>query len=237
MMWALVTGGAKNLGAALCRALAEKGYNVVIHYMNSKIAAEKVARECQRVGVFSEIIQGDLSSEKGLNFFVKEYLGRFSKTNLLINNIGNYLISSALNTKLKDWYSLFHTNLHAPFALSQALMPSLKKSKGHIFNIGTSKLDVICADTYSTAYTITKQSLWILTKSLARELAPHGVKVNMVSPGHLDYSIDLPVNPKDLPMGRAAFSYEVVRAVMFMLEEESSYITGQNLEVAGGVRL
>ena len=93
------------------------------------------------------------------------------------------------------------------------------------------------ADVNATAYTITKLGLWMLTRSLAKELAPSQVRVNMVSPGYLDISVDLPEDVSKLPMGRSGTTKEVANIIALLLDKQSSYITGQNIEVAGAVRL
>lgn len=235
--WTLVTGGAKGLGAEICRTLAKKGCNIVVHYNTSFAQAQEVVDECLREGVFADCIQGDFSTCQTTQDFIQNYLSRFPMTENLINNVGNYFLGSALETSLQNWCVLFQTNLHAPLALIQALTPSLKESKGNIINIGVAGIANVRTDTYSTAYSTTKTALWMLTRSLASQLSSFGVRVNMVSPGYLQNSVDFPKNPVDLPMGRLGTLEETARVVAFLLDPASSYITGQNLEVAGGVRL
>jgi NAD(P)-dependent dehydrogenase (short-subunit alcohol dehydrogenase family) len=237
MSWTLVTGGGKRLGAEICLKLASEGYDVVIHYRNSRTEAKDIARQCRDKGVEAETIQGDFSDKESTVLFVQKYLKRFSDTQNLINNVGSYLVSSSLLTPLDLWYELFQTNLHAPMILIQNLAPSLKKNRGSIVNIGIAGINSSRTDTYSTAYTCSKTALWMLTKSLALELAAYQVKVNMVSPGYLDIAVDLPKDMRGLPMNRAATSQEVAHVIAFLLKKESVYITGQNIEVAGGVRL
>lgn len=232
-MWTLVTGGAKRLGAALCLALAEKGHSVVVHYRHSQQEALDVVSQCQAKGVQAAAIQGDFSSPAGVKDFIERYLQQFPKTKHLINNVGDYLIRSALRTSVEEWLYLFQVNLHTPFILSQALSSSLIETQGQIINIGVSGLHRHVANTYSTAYTLTKEGLWGLTLALARELAHQGVRVNMVSPGQLDISID----QYKIPMHRPATCWEVCRVVNFLLDPESAYLTGQNIEVAGGLGL
>lgn len=232
-VWALVTGGAKRLGAALCVALAEQGHAVAVHYNGSAQEAREVVAACRAVGGEAAAIQGDFTSVAGVELFLQHYLRDFSETAVLINNVGEYCIASALETSTEEWTSLFQINLHTPFMLSRALIPALIRHRGHILNIGVAGLHRRAAHTYSTAYTLTKQSLWGLTLSLAREVAPKGVRVNMVSPGQLDISRDR----WTLPMERPAHCREVCRVVNFLLDRESAYITGQNIEVAGGLGL
>ncbi len=236
-MWILVTGGAKRLGAALCLALAEKGHSIAVHYRHSEKEALEIVAKCQALGVQAVSIQGDFSSVDGVMNFVQRYLQQVPETGALINNVGEYLTRSALQTSIEDWMRLFQANLHTPFILSQALAPSIIRAKGQIINIGVMGLMRRHANTYSTAYTIAKDALWMLTLALARELAPHGVRANMVSPGQLEISIDLPQDINQLPMHRPGYCWEVCHVVNFLLDQASAYITGQNIEVAGGVGL
>lgn len=236
MAWTLVTGGAKRLGACLARALAESGNDVVIQYRHSIKEAEEVAEQCSNYGVRSAVLQGDFSDPEKTEDFISRYLREFPDTKNIINNVGNYLIRSALQTAAEEWTELFQINLHAPFALIRSLSPSLINRKGNIINFGISGIHSGHTGTHAAAYRITKQSLWALTRSLAAEMAGHGVRVNMISPGYLDNAVDLPPASK-LPMGRPAYCEEIARVVTFLLDEKSNYITGQNIEVAGGVGL
>lgn len=232
-MWTLVTGGAKRLGEAICLALAEKGHSVVVHYHTSQKEALAVVAKCRSFGRDADLIQGDFNTLQSLQDFIKRYLEKFPNTSVLINNVGEYLVRSALQTSIEDWIHLFQVNLHAPFFLTQSLISSIIQSKGQIINIGASGLQRQIANTYSSAYTLTKEGLWGLTLAFARELAPQGVRVNMVSPGQLDISVD----HYPIPMQRVAYCWEVCRVISFLLDSESSYITGQNIEIAGGLGL
>lgn len=236
MGWTLVTGGAKRLGARLCADLAVLGHSVLVHYHTSETEALEVVEVCRSLGVAAEPIKGDFSTSASTERFIEICLERYP-IRVLINNVGNYLVKSASQTTVEEWNAIFQSNLHTPFALSKAFLPSLCQFRGNIINIGIAGLVSMRADTYSTAYMSAKMGLLTLTKSMARELASKGVRVNMVSPGYLENSIDLPKDITHLPMHRAATLEEVSRAVTYLLNEQSCYITGQNLEVAGGVRL
>lgn len=237
MTWILVTGAAKGLGSQICLSLAGSGHNVVVHYNTSQREAESIVDKCRQLGVKAESIQGDFSTTESGQDFVARYLAGFSETSVLINNVGNYLLKSASQTNLKEWEDLFQTNLTFPFMLSNALLPSLKKSRGHLINIGVNGIHNGRADTYATAYTITKYGLWMLTKSLAKELAPHGVRVNMVSPGLMENAVDLEAILPLVPMKTATSLSEVADLITFLLKPENAHLTGQNIEVAGGLRL
>lgn len=237
MKWSLVTGGAKNLGAVVCKELARQGYPVVVQYRNSAKEAQHIVKECLKYKVEAECIQGDFSTMESTQKFIDAYQKRFPETQNLINNVGNYFIGSSLKIPVDQWYDLFQTNLHAPYLLIRSLLPSLKKFQGSIINLGVAGLNSLRADTYATAYTMTKSGLLMLTKSLALELAPAHVRVNMVSPGYLEESVDLPKDLSKIPMQRPAKNQEVAEMIAFLLSDKAAYITGQNIEVAGGTRI
>lgn len=235
--WTLVTGGAKGLGAEICRTLAESGFPVVVHFRKSEKEAHEVAGYCQSKGVLAEIIQGDFTTKESTLAFIENYKSRFADSENLINNVGNFLVKGALQTSEEEWLDIFQTNLHAPFYLSQALLPSLKKRQGAIINLGVAGITTFRADSYSSAYNAAKTALFSLTKSLAKELAPYQVRVNMVSPGYMENAVDLPLDLKVLPMGRPSTLKEVASLISYLLGESGKTITGQNIEIAGGVRL
>ncbi len=237
MAWTLVTGGGKRLGAEICRTLAARGHDIVVHYNNSHVEAEAIAEICKKSGVKTATIQGNFSTRESTIQFIESYQMKFPETQNLVNNVGNFVIKPGLQTTPAQWYDLFQTNLNAPFIFSQALASSIKRFKGCIVNIGVTGLDSGRGETYSTAYSCAKTALLMLTKSLAKELAPSQARVNMVSPGYLENAVDLPLDLRILPMGRPATMQEVAKVVAFFLSEDSKYITGQNIEIAGGVRL
>lgn len=237
MPWTLVTGAARGLGAATALYLAQKGRSVVIHFNTSQDEAESVAERCRVFGVDAETIQGDFSTSSSTEDFIGRYLKAFPDTQNVVYNVGNYAVKSALETSAEEWNALFQTNLHAALQVCKGLLPSIIKEKGSIVMIGSAGLERQVADTYSPAYTITKMGLHALMKSLAKEVSQHHVRVNMVSPGHLENSVDIPGDFSKLPFGRPGTLEEVARVVDFFLDPSSGYITGQNVEVAGAVRL
>src|SRR4029077_6351789 len=132
---------------------------------------------------------------------------------------------------------LFQTNVHAPLQICQALLPSITELSGSIVNIGRAGIHIGRADSETGVYMATKAALWSLTRSLARECAPMQVTVNMVSPGQLNNSGSLQKDVSTLPMKRAGLPEEVARVIAFLFEPDNHYITGQNIEVAGGLGL
>jgi len=235
MQWTLVTGGSKRLGANICIALANQGCNVLIHYKNSSLQAKATAASCRQCGVFAETLCADFSSIESIAELLQTVDKKGFVVNHLINNVGPFLTGTALETSLEEWMHLFQTTVHAPFMLIKGLIPVIKSQKGSIINIGTAGILTMRADVKYAAYTIAKRTLYTLTKSLAKELAVDGVRVNMVSPGETEISLTLSKNFPKIPMKRPAKLKEVIDAVLFLMA--APYITGQNLEVAGGLGL
>ena len=232
----LVTGGAKGLGAQICLELAYQGHDVVIHYRTSQVAAHLLAKECRNYKIKAELIQGDFSSKEALNDFITRYTKFFPETKGLINNVGNYLIASSQDTTPDQWLELFQTNFFTPVFLTQALLPALRASQGSIMNVGVTGLESRRSFIQTMAYAASKDALHFYTVSLAKELAPDNIRVNMVSPGYMENSIDLP-DPTLLPMKRAASLQEVARIIASFFDLKTAYITGQNLEIAGAFGL
>lgn len=231
--WTLVTGGAKNLGADLSLALAKNGHHVLVHYKSSKREAEDLVEHCRGFGVSAECVFGDFSTQERLESFIEDLTKRYPSIKYLVHNVGNYLAKSLLQTSMEEWSSLIQTNVSTPLALIKAFVPSVKELQGGILSIGSVGIH-LNANIYNPAYMLTKTCLLYLTKSLAKELGADLIPVNMVSPGILNYSIDKAGN---IPMKRFAESEDVIRAVLFLLDNDNRYITGQNIEVAGGMML
>ncbi len=213
----LVTGASKRLGALICYELASNGYDLYIHYRTSKKEAEQVREACQKMGVNAEIIGGDLMSIEP------------PAVDHLINNVGVYTKESLLNYSIEEWKECFEVNCFAPFALTRRFLPTLKS----VLNIGVSGLEN--SDRQCSLYRLTKKTLLHVTKMLAAELAPQGIRVNMVSPGQLSISEDLPEDLKSLPMGRATMPSEITEMIVHLLKSPS--ITGQNIDISGGLGL
>lgn len=228
----LITGGALGLGRAVALKCAKRGYPVVIHYRKSQIEAEETAYLCREAGVVALTIQGEFSSEESTNDFIRRYLSLNIETNGLINNIGAYHPFPFEKTTPLEFRVLFETNLFAPYALIYALQTTLKR----VVNVGVAGLHSHRADMTAPGYRTAKLGLAHLTVALARELAPQGITVNMVSPGQLETSVDA-VDPIALPMKRYASLEETAHIILSFFEKEYSYVTGQNIEVAGGYSL
>lgn len=234
MSWVVVTGGAKGIGAAICRELALIGYNLVVHYRTS---AEGVVQSCRQLGVEAISIRGDLSSQEGVEQFAAEVLELTPEIGGLVNGVGPYLQRPLLETGPEEIAHLFQTNLYAPMELLRLFSDALIAQKGRVVQLGLAGLSPFRDDRRAAAYRIAKLALWGYTRAIAHELAPTGVTVNMVSPGQTETSVDLEEERKKLPMARPATVDEIALSVVHFFRPETAYITGQNIEIAGAYAL
>jgi len=232
---ALVTGGAKRLGRHLAEQLAEGGFHVVINYRSSEDAATELADAiCARAGT-ARSIQADISDKHEVAAMFRSVLEQEGHLDLLVNNVGNYQPGPVRELSPEAWDECIGSNLSGAYYCCYEALAMLEESGGQIINIGYAGLELNAAHPEAAAYQVSKVGLLSLTRSLAAALAPR-VRVNMVSPGQLEDSIDLPEDVEaSIPLGRAGTHQDVASAVTYLLG--ARYVTGVNLDVAGGYRL
>jgi NAD(P)-dependent dehydrogenase (short-subunit alcohol dehydrogenase family) len=235
--WTLVTGASRHLGAHIAEGLAKEGKAVVIHYNKNQDEANKVLQKCKAYGASAEIIQGDFSNLNSVQKFIKEYQARFSDTQNIIHNVGPYFIGNIQDTPSDVWQEMMQTNFFAPVFITQALMKNIQERKGSVISLGVVGLNSQKAEGYAPAYFIAKAALWNFTKSLALELKNSDVRVNMVSPSYLEESIDQPKDINHMLFQRTVYFQEIVDVILFLFSQKACMITGQNIEVSGGIRL
>ena len=235
----LITGGAKRVGAAICRLLHADGANLMIHYRSSADEARALQAELnlQRPDSVA-IIQGDLLNLGILPQLVKETVQHFGRLDALINNASSYYPSELGSITEPQWEDLMGSNLKAPLFLAQAAAPALRKTRGTIINI--TDMHVERPKKGYIVYSVAKAGLVTLTKSLAHELAP-AVRVNAVAPGPVLWPEDNPqfdevyrqrVISQTL-LKRIGEGDDVAKAVRFLLQD-APFITGHVLAVDGG---
>lgn len=234
---ALVTGSAKRLGKHLVQALSKDGAAVWIHYRSSEHDALKIQAQISDAGGIAHTVQADVAVRKEVDAMFELIRQQSGHLDILINNVGEYKCGPLLDYPVEDFESALQTNLLGSLYCIKAAL-SLMSSGASIINIGYSGLNSLAAHTVNTAYTISKLGLLSLTKAYAVELAPLGIRVNMVSPGQLSNSVDLPSEIEHkVPAGRAGETEDIAKLVRFLISADASYITGQNIDVAGGYML
>lgn len=236
---ALVTGAARRTGRGLALALARAGADVVVHYGQSRLDAESAVAEIAALGRRGFAISADLAVPGQAEALIEASLTQAGRLDVLVNNVGNYPLGDPLGLSPDAFRATLETNLTAPYALIRAALPALVASgAGQVINLGYAGVEHMIANTRAMAYQISKAGLLVLTRSLAQALGPQGVRVNMVSPGHIDNSVDLPADIEShVPLARPARIDDIAGALLFLLSPAGAYITGANIEVAGGYRL
>jgi NAD(P)-dependent dehydrogenase (short-subunit alcohol dehydrogenase family) len=234
---AVVTGGARRLGRHLCLTLAARGYDVVILYRSSEEEARALVQEIAAAGRRARARAADVGVESEVAAAFSDIAQAEGRVDLLLNNVGNYNPQDVTRLTPAVWDATLATNLSGAYYCcfhALALMPA----GGNIINIGMAGLEGIRANTRGADYYVSKTGLLSLTRSLAVGYASRSIRVNMVSPGQLDNSVDLP-SPDEIgltvPLGRAGELRDVAQAVEYLLE--ATYVTGANIDVAGGYRL
>lgn len=231
---ALVTGSAQRTGRSIALALAAAGADLVVHYYRSEKPALELAEEITRMGRRAETMGVDLNdAEATIDAFEAAAL-RLGGIDILVNNASGIIWKSLSETSILEWHQGIDETLHITYHACQAALPFLRQSgAGRIINLIDVDADALLAVPRLTPYKIGKTGVLMLTKTLAVTEGPHGVTVNGVSPGTLDNSDRKP--PLDqIPMGRYGKPEEVARAVVFLADPASGYITGSNLKVSGG---
>ena len=234
---AVVTGGARRLGRHLCTTLAARGYDVVILYRSSEEDARALVQEITATGRRARARAVDVGVESEVAAAFAEIARDEGRVDLLVNNVGNYNPQDITKLSPAVWDATLATNLSGAYYCCFHTLP-LMPAEGNIINIGMAGLEGIRANVRGADYYVSKTGLLSLTRSLAVAYAGRNIRVNMVSPGQLDNSVDLPP-PHEIgqtvPLGRAGELHDVAQAIEYLLD--ATYVTGANIDVAGGYRL
>jgi pteridine reductase len=234
----LITGGAKRLGAAICRRLHGAGANLMLHYRASAGEARLLQAELNHVRADSvALIQADLLDLNKLPAMIEQTLQTFGHLDGLVNNASSFLPTPVGGITPELWDELIGTNLRAPLFLAQAAAPALRKTQGSIVNIADIHAERPLKN--FVVYSIAKAGLVGMTRSLARELAPE-VRVNAVAPGPIlwpdDASFDELSRQRIIshtPLKREGEPDDIAKAVHFLLAD-ADYVTGETISVDGG---
>ena len=231
---ALVTGAAKRTGRTIALALADAGADLVIHYNASADEAGEVVGEVERRGRRALALAADLSDAAATETAFQQAAHTLGGLHILVNNACGILWKRLDATTAAEWHWAVEQTLHITFHACQAALPTMRQQGfGRIVNLIDVDADSLRSVPGLTPYKIGKTGVLMLTRTLAVTEAPHGITVNGVSPGTLDNSERKPPLER-IPAGRFGTAEEVARAVLFLADPASSYITGTNIKVSGG---
>ena len=240
---AVVTGGSRGIGRAICTALAEKGCCVVVNCRHGVQAAEETAALCREKVAQALVVQADVSAPEGCEALFSQVQKAFGRVDILVNNAGVTRDNLIMRLTEEDYDKVLNTNLKGAFLCCKAASRLMMRQRyGRIVNL--SSVVGLRGNAGQTAYAASKAGVIGLTKSLAKELASRGVTANAVAPGYIatDMTAALPEAARadmvqQIPAARPGQPQEVARAVAFLADEQSSYITGQVLCVDGGMAM
>jgi NAD(P)-dependent dehydrogenase (short-subunit alcohol dehydrogenase family) len=238
---AIVTGGARGIGAAITTALARSGVHVAAGYSSNRQAADELAGKLGAEGASVSVHQGNVGVPEDCERVVGEVLDGYDRVDHLINNAGVTVDRTMRRMSVDDWHAVLRINLSGAFYMTKAVLDHmLERGSGRIVNI--SSVIGQTGNIGQVNYAASKSGLFGMTQSLAREVARKGITVNCVAPGYIETEMVAAVPEKVLakivsgiPVGRLGQATEIARAVQFLVDDDAGYITGSVVSVNGGM--
>jgi len=237
----VITGGSRGIGRSCCLEFAKSGADVVFTYYKSKDEAEQLVVELKKIGAKCFAFQVDVGDYNQCQQFAIKFLDKFPKIDILINNAGIIKDKALFMMQPEDWLNVINVNLNGMFNITRNFITTFMKQKqGSIINI--SSLSGVIGLPRQTNYAASKGGVIAFTKSLAKEVAAFNVKVNCIAPGFIETDMlkDLKREYLDkaigqIPLKRFGSAQEVAKVALFLASQEADYITGEVIQVDGGL--
>jgi len=238
---ALVTGATRGIGKEIALELAQNGLDIAINYRSMQEGIEDLKKEIEAYGVRCEFVGADVANFEQCENMVKETVEKFGKIDILVNNAGITKDGLIMRMKKEDFEAVIDINLIGTFNVTRNVIPYMIKQKsGRIINV--SSVVGVAGNAGQTNYSASKAGVIGFTKSLAKEVASRNILVNAIAPGFIDTDMTkvLSDNVKEginaqIPLRRMGSPKEVAKVVKFLASEDSSYITGQVINIDGGM--
>jgi len=237
---ALVTGAARGIGKVVSLCLAEAGASVVVNYLNSEEGARRLVMEIESLGKSAVAIRADVTDQNQVIQMMEGVRSKFNRLDILVNNVGDWISKWVEEMTLDEWKRVIDTNLTGTFLCSKHALPLMKQNGwGRIVNIAAAGAYRAHGTASMSAFYAAKAGIVAFTKALAREAGQHGITVNAVSPGMVTEKERtkqeaMTIKDKETAVGRPGTSYDIAEAILFLVSENASFITGDVLNVTGG---
>lgn len=238
---ALVTGASRGIGRAVALQLAKSGAKIAVNYAGNQAAAEEVKQLIEENGGEAILVQADISSSESVDAMVSAVMDAFGRIDILVNNAGITRDTLLMRMKEADWNAVIQTNLTGVFYVTKAVSKIMMKQRsGRIVNM--SSVVGLMGNAGQANYAAAKAGVIGFTKSMAKELAARNITVNAIAPGFIATDMTAVLSDKvkedlatKIPLGRLGAADDIANAVLFLVSDSASYITGQTLNVDGGM--